>query len=124
MSLTFATILCFLILPLLFALLVLWLDRRFRFPPEVWEAYQKARAQGRWVVICQDRFGRFGWYVLDQETGTMVFSLDPIDRRWVFGSRLVTDRVTGDILYHGTWQRAWMRDPPPGRRAGLFRLRE
>lgn len=41
------TLFCFVFLPLLFTLLVLWLDRRFRFPPKVSEAYQKARAQGR-----------------------------------------------------------------------------
>lgn len=108
---TWATILCFLLLPLLFTLLGLWLERRGRFPPEVWEAYQKALAQGRWAVICRDRCGMFGWYVLDQETGTVVFSLDPIDRRWVSGSWLVTDRMTGETLSHGTWQRAWGRHP-------------
>lgn len=76
------------------------------------------------MAICRDRFARFGWYILDRETGTMVFSLNPVDRRWVFGSWFVANCVTGDILDHGTWQKAWMRYPPPGRRASPFSLWE
>ncbi len=120
MSMTLATIFCLLILPLLVFLPFLWLARRFRIPEEVWEAYREARTKGFWAQICQDPFG---WFIVDQESGLALFTDTPVVRGWSRGQWLVYDRETGEILYHGPWQRSWVRYPPLPPRASLFRLR-
>lgn len=121
MSITWATILCFLILPPLVLLPFIWLERRLRIPEAVWQAYRKARAEGFWAQICQDHLG---WFIVDQETGLVLFTDKPVVRGWSRGQWLVYDQTTGEILYHGKWKRSWVRYPLPNRRSGLFSLRE
>jgi len=120
MDMTVATILCFLILPPLVLGFFIWLARRFRIPEEVWEAYREARKKGFWAQICQDHLG---WFVMDQESGLVLFTDAPVVRGWSRGQWLVYAQTTGEILSHGPWQQTWVRYPPLPQQASLFRLR-
>ena len=125
MSPAFATVLCFVILPLLVFLPFLWLsdwlDRRDRIPEDVWATYQALKAQRILAEICRDRFG---WFVVAGGSRLVVFTEAPVVRGWSQGRWLVYAQTTGEILFHGRWQEPWVRYPKPLERAGWFSLRE
>ncbi|HZU04615.1 MAG TPA: hypothetical protein VFB73_01435 [Chloroflexota bacterium] len=118
------TLFCFVFLPLLFGLLILWCQSHARILQEVWRAFFEVfdPEHPERMELFRDRFG---WFIRERWSG-VVWSENPFFLRYQdeAGRWIVKDRLTGQVLRRSRWPRATVRHPLPGQKASLFRLRE